>query len=128
MRRNDAAAAMSENRAPYPPGSLIAMVEPLVLAGFAVAEIVKALPDHKIYSIQSAARDCRHKHNCETPRLEGHKARAASAFPAVPIPMPEVISPVAEIRRLHFERRVPLTHIAALLHVPYRVVSAAISP
>jgi hypothetical protein len=57
-----------------------------------------------------------HKHGVYPRRI------TYAAHEAIPVDIP-----VAEIKRLHFERKVPFTHIASLLKVPYKDISKVIA-
>jgi len=106
------------------PGTLAYRIELLVLDGYSNREIQGALgmPSHKVESTASSLR-VKHWMSKPQPHKRANERKLVNERSAIAA---LILVPTAEIRRLHFERHVPLTHIAALLHVPYRAVSAAI--
>ena len=101
-------------------------IEVLVVEGYGNKEIQERLnmPSHKV---ESTASHLRVKHG-----MSQAKPRKSSGAGERKLEnnnragFLSCLASVSEIRRLH-ERKVPLTHIAALLHVSYRDVLAAIA-
>ena len=106
--------------------SFARQVELLVREQKSNAEIYAAIPSRPPKSLAQYACRLRTLYGCNL--VVGHKL---GAYPRKHVEHKReyivVDVPVAEIKRLHFDKKVPLTHIASLLKVPYKDISKVIA-